>query len=177
MESRRKPCISSIPQGIAYHQHKVLYIIKPTKIHAKAWWYSVLTDWWYTKTVSRLWWYTKPVGLDRKKTVQKRSFFYDLSLIWQLFLVKFWLRQSDVMLRIVMLFAMLTVMWCVPYHVPKAHFTSKGNITHEVLITFRLRNTSLKKDGYKSNRLFSGSPCWARTSDIMINSHALYRLS
>ena len=22
-----------------------------------------------------------------------------------------------------------------------------------------------------------GSPCWARTSDIMINSHALYRLS
>ena len=24
---------------------------------------------------------------------------------------------------------------------------------------------------------FSGSPCWARTSDIMINSHALYRLS
>ena len=25
--------------------------------------------------------------------------------------------------------------------------------------------------------LFSGSPNWARTSDIMINSHALYRLS
>ena len=22
-----------------------------------------------------------------------------------------------------------------------------------------------------------GSPCWARTSDIMINSHALYQLS
>ena len=27
-------------------------------------------------------------------------------------------------------------------------------------------------------KVFSlGSPCWARTSDIMINSHALYRLS
>ena len=26
-KSRRKPCISSIPQGIAYHQHEVLYII------------------------------------------------------------------------------------------------------------------------------------------------------
>ena len=25
--------------------------------------------------------------------------------------------------------------------------------------------------------LLLGSPCWARTSDIMINSHALYRLS
>ena len=25
--------------------------------------------------------------------------------------------------------------------------------------------------------LFVGSPNWARTSDIMINSHALYRLS
>ena len=25
--------------------------------------------------------------------------------------------------------------------------------------------------------LLFGSPCWARTSDIMINSHALYRLS
>ena len=70
-------------------------------------------------------------------------------------LVKFWLRQSDVMLRIVMLFAMLTVMRCVPYHVPKAHFTSKGNITHEAHITLRLRNTSLKKDGYFRNRLFS----------------------
>ncbi|MBO5439624.1 MAG: hypothetical protein J6A53_03100, partial [Clostridia bacterium] len=26
---KAKPCISSIPQGIAYHQHGVLYIIKP----------------------------------------------------------------------------------------------------------------------------------------------------
>ena len=26
-------------------------------------------------------------------------------------------------------------------------------------------------------RVFCGSPNWARTSDIMINSHALYRLS
>ncbi len=26
-KSRRKPCISSIPQGIAYHQNEVLYII------------------------------------------------------------------------------------------------------------------------------------------------------
>ena len=26
-------------------------------------------------------------------------------------------------------------------------------------------------------RFLFGSPCWARTSDIMINSHALYRLS
>ncbi len=30
-KSRRKPCISSIPQGIAYHQYGVLYIIKPQK--------------------------------------------------------------------------------------------------------------------------------------------------
>ena len=28
-KSRREACISSIPQGIAYHQHEVLYIIKP----------------------------------------------------------------------------------------------------------------------------------------------------
>ena len=26
-------CISSISQGIAYHQNEVLYIIKPTEIH------------------------------------------------------------------------------------------------------------------------------------------------
>ena len=31
-----KPCISSIPQGIAYHQCKALYIIKPQKMHADA---------------------------------------------------------------------------------------------------------------------------------------------
>lgn len=31
---KAKPCISSIPQGIAYHQlRKKLYIIKPTEIH------------------------------------------------------------------------------------------------------------------------------------------------
>ena len=28
-----------------------------------------------------------------------------------------------------------------------------------------------------SDGLFFGSPCWARTNDIVINSHALYRLS
>ena len=33
-----------------------------------------------------------------------------------------------------------------------------------------------KKISFRRTRFF-GSPCWARTSDIMINSHALYRLS
>ena len=43
-------------------------------------------------------------------------------------------------------------------HVTKAHFTREAHITSAGNITFRLRNTSLKKDGYFSNRLFSGSP-------------------
>ena len=30
---KAEPCISSIPQGIAYHQNAVLHIIKPTEIH------------------------------------------------------------------------------------------------------------------------------------------------
>ena len=47
-----------------------------------------------------------------------------------------------------------------------------------------LSNSSKKQNS--PNNLFTekkfklfrlGSPCWARTSDIMINSHALYRLS
>ena len=33
-----------------------------------------------------------------------------------------------------------------------------------------------KPEAFASGLLF-GSPCWARTNDIMINSHALYRLS
>ncbi len=49
------------------------------------------------------------------------------------------------MLRIVMLLALLAAKRCAPIIVPKAHFTSEGNITHEVHITFLLRNTSLKK--------------------------------
>ena len=36
----------------------------------------------------------------------------------------------------------------------------------------RAKRKTIRLDGF----LF-GSPCWARTSDIMINSHALYRLS
>ena len=36
-------------------------------------------------------------------------------------LVKFWLRQSDVMLRIVMLLTSFAVMWCVPIHARSAH--------------------------------------------------------
>ena len=91
-------------------------------------------------------------------------------------LVKFWLCQSDVMLHIVMLRPTVAVMWCVPFHVPKAHFTHEAHITSEGNITFRLRNTSLKK-ALAFASAFSGSPNWARTSDIMINSHALYRLS
>ena len=50
------------------------------------------------------------------------------------------------MLRIVMLPTWFAVKQCVPDHVPKAHFTSEGNIPHAVHITFRLRNTSLKKE-------------------------------
>ena len=60
-------------------------------------------------------------------------------------LVKFWLRQSDAMLRIVMLLTLFAVMCCVPNHVPKAHFTREAHITSEGYITFRLQNTSLKK--------------------------------
>ena len=60
-------------------------------------------------------------------------------------LVKFWLRQSDAMLRIVMLLTLFAVMCCVPNHVPKAHFTREAHITSEGNITFHLRNTSLKK--------------------------------
>ena len=35
----------------------------------------------------------------------------------------------------------------------------------------------MKKTPKKLDVFSSGSPNWARTSDIMINSHALYRLS
>ena len=38
----------------------------------------------------------------------------------------------------------------------------------------RKKNKREQPFGYS---LLFGSPCWARTSDIMINSHALYRLS
>ena len=34
-----------------------------------------------------------------------------------------------------------------------------------------------KKTRVAKATLVYGSPCWARTSDIMINSHALYQLS
>ena len=34
-----------------------------------------------------------------------------------------------------------------------------------------------KKDTTLLGGIFFGSPCWARTSDIMINSHALCQLS
>ena len=89
-------------------------------------------------------------------SLTKADFVWARSTKMQLkYLVKFLLRQSDVMLRIVKLITSFTVMRCVPYHVPKAHLTSKGNHTHEVHIKFRLRNTSLKKDGYFRNRLFS----------------------
>ncbi len=38
-------------------------------------------------------------------------------------------------------------------------------------------DTNTKKQSTSFEVLcFFGSPCWARTSDIMINSHALYRL-
>ena len=57
-----------------------------------------------------------------------------------------------------MLLPMVAVMWCVPYHVPKAHFTREAHFTSEGYITFRLRNTSLKKDGYFRNRLFLAPP-------------------
>ena len=38
-------------------------------------------------------------------------------------------------------------------------------------------NLDKKEDRVVKRLLCSGSPNWARTSDIMINSHALYRLS
>ena len=45
----------------------------------------------------------------------------------------------------------------------------------------RLKYLSAKRESDKKRPfrriVFFGSPCWARTSDIMINSHALYRLS
>ena len=98
-------------------------------------------------------------------SLTKADFVWARSTKMQLkYLVKFLLRQSDVMLRIVKLITSFTVMRCVPYHVPKAHLTSKGNHTHEVHIKFRLRNTSLKKDGYFRNRLFSGAPSGTRFS-------------
>ena len=37
--------------------------------------------------------------------------------------------------------------------------------------------TKTKKDSKDTTWSLFGSPNWARTSDIMINSHALYRLS
>ena len=38
-------------------------------------------------------------------------------------------------------------------------------------------NNTNKKSAFLRKRILFGSPNWARTSDIMINSHALYRLS
>ena len=53
---------------------------------------------------------------------------------------------------------------------------------HEVISSaladlFRPNTDLTEKSTCKLQVLFSGSSSWARTSDIMINSHALYRLS
>ena len=69
----------------------------------------------------------------------------------------------------------------------------QGKALQKILITYYfLLITSQRPKGYlgKSEEVIGkkqaprtyrpwgfGSPCWARTSDIMINSHALYRLS
>ena len=70
-------------------------------------------------------------------------------------LVKFWLRQSDVMLHIVMLLPTVAVMWCVPFHVPKAHFTREVRITCEAYFTFRASGTLSWKKPSLSTWLFS----------------------
>ena len=48
-------------------------------------------------------------------------------------------------------------------------------VNHDVT-RYKVQSEGKKKDRTRRS-LFLGSPNWARTSDIMINSHALYRLS
>ena len=79
-------------------------------------------------------------------------------------LVKFWLCQSDVMLLIVLLLPAVAVKWCVPDLATETHFTREAHFASKGYITFRLRNISLKIDGYFRNRFFLVSSCWARFS-------------
>ena len=51
------------------------------------------------------------------------------------------------------------------------------NFNYSVLMLPQLLKLSQKENRVVKRLLCCGSPNWARTSDIMINSHALYRLS
>ena len=62
------------------------------------------------------------------------------------------------------------------YHVDAFEYTIKIPLK-----SVTIRKKSKKEDSkdikvMESSHIY-GSPCWARTSDIMINSHALYQLS
>ena len=79
-----------IPQGIVYHQHEVLHIIKTLVlyiviakafwIHAKAWWYTVLTDWWDTARFAS-WWYTIALAMDKNTSFRRTRCFGALKKI------------------------------------------------------------------------------------------------
>lgn len=58
-----------------------------------------------------------------------------------------------------------------PYIVPKGHIARIAHIAIPIGIYFT-EKSQVSRLGF-----FHGSPCWARTNDIVINSHALYRLS
>ena len=88
-----KPCISSIPQGIAYHQCEALYIIKPQGMHADAWWDTAPQGLMISTTAS--WWYAKPTGTPKARTLASGNPYCGLDKKSTSFEVLFWWGMVD----------------------------------------------------------------------------------
>ena len=72
----------------------------------------------------------------------------------------------------------LSAQVCLTEQLSVFRFAEAANIANPSVVRYEpIRIKKNQKQTVDDGLLLVGSPCWARTSDIVINSHALYQLS